>query len=64
MKREKFLRSFKIAFVVIMCIFALIFGFSKAYENIRSEGFGENRKAIEAENGTIKVFDYEIKKSP
>ena len=60
MKNEKFLRSFRISFVIIMCIFTFILGISDAYENIRSEAYGEIRKAIEIENGKIKIFDYEI----
>ena len=60
-KRTKiFFRSFIISFIVV---FNMIFGFlgiSKAYEQIRLIGFGEERKAIQIEDGKLYFFDFEL----
>ena len=34
---------------------------ARAYSEIRLIAYGEYRKAIEIEDGTLKFFDYEIK---
>ncbi len=63
MKRQTrlFLRSFKISALIIFCALLGILGTAKAYKSIRLIGFGEYREAIEIKNGTIKIFDFEIK---
>jgi len=53
------IRKFYISFVVTCCI---IFGFLAvciAYENIRATEYGENRRAVSYEDGTIYFFDYQ-----
>ena len=62
MKRETkiFFRTVKLTSVVLICVLIGFFGITEAYENIRKIGFGEYRKAIEIENGTLKFFDFEI----
>ena len=60
-KFKIFLRSFYISFIIFFCIFIAFIGSTKAYENIRLIGFGEHCSAIEYENGTLKIFDFELK---
>lgn len=59
-KTKVFLRSFYISSVIIFCICFGFLGIAKAYENIRLIGFGEYRKAVEYEEGTLRIFDFEI----
>lgn len=62
MKKETkiFFRTVRLTSIVLTCILIGFFGITEAYENIRRIGFGEYRKAIEIENGTLKFFDFEI----
>lgn len=63
MSKEKirlFGRSFYISLVVILCIVFGAYGTARAYSGIRLIGFGEYRKAIEAENGVLKILDFEL----
>lgn len=58
---KEFIRKAYISAVVSSCI---LFGFCavcQAYEKMREVGFGEYRKAIEFEDGTLRIFDYEKK---
>ena len=55
-----FFRSFCISTVILCCLIFGITGIIKAYENIRLIGFGEYRSAIELNDGTLKIFDFEI----
>ncbi|MBQ9965941.1 MAG: hypothetical protein IJP22_04355 [Clostridia bacterium] len=62
MKRQKriFFRTLYISLVVAFC---LIFGFlsaAKAYENTKMIGFGENKKAIEKNDGFLYIFDFKV----
>ena len=63
MKRSTkiFLRKFYISAVVTFCLSFGIFGLMKAYEGIRLIGFGEYRSAIEIEEGSIKIFDFNLR---
>lgn len=61
MKRFKvFIRTVYISSVIVFCLFIGIYGSAKAYENIRRIGFGENRSAIEFEDGKLSIFDFQI----
>lgn len=57
---KKGFRKFYISFIFTSCI---VFGFLAiciAYENIRAIEYGDNRRAIELDDGKIYFFDYEI----
>lgn len=58
-----FFRTVKITSLILFCLSVGFFGIAKSYESIRQIGFGEYRRAVEIENGTLKFFDYEIKLS-
>ena len=61
MKKEnlkKFIRSFYITFIILLCVVFGFYSICKAYENIRLVSFGEYRSAIELEEGKFKFFDY------
>lgn len=55
-----FFRTMKITALILFCLSIGFFGMAKSYESIRQIGFGEYRKAVEIENGTLKFFDYEV----
>ena len=61
MKKEnfrKFIRSFYITFVILLCVVLGFYAICKAYENMRLISFGEYRSAIEIKDGNFKFFDY------
>lgn len=62
MKRNTkiFIRTVKISAVVVFCLIIGFYFSAKAYENIRRIGFGEYRKAVEIEEESIKIFDFQI----
>ena len=53
-------QSFYISSLVTFCIIFSLFAMGKAYENIRFIAFGENKIAVEYNNGILRVFDFEI----
>lgn len=55
-----FLKSFYITAMIITCLLIALIGTTKAYESIRQIGFGEYRRAIDYENGTLIFFDFTI----
>ena len=55
-----FLKSFYISSLVVFCMLFSFFAMGKAYENIRFIAFGENKTAVEYNNGILRVFDFEI----
>ena len=62
MKKEfkRFIRAFNMTFTVLFCILLLISGIFKSYENIRATGFGEYKKAIEINDGRVRILDFEF----
>ncbi len=62
MKRNTniFFRTVRITSIILFCLIIGFVGMAKSYESIRRIGFGEYRKAVEAENGTFRFFDFEI----
>ncbi len=60
MKLKIYLRSFYISCVLILCITIGFVGIGKAYENTVRTGFGEEKSAIEINDGTIRILDFEI----
>lgn len=62
MKENKriFMRAFLMTGVIIICITMALGGMALAYENTRSIGFGENKKAFETGEGFIRILDYLI----
>lgn len=59
-KYKLFFKSWFLSSVIVFCLLFGVLGVFEAYENIRLIGFGEYRKAVEYEDGVLKVFDYEI----
>lgn len=61
-KKEKklLMRSFYISSVAVLCIFIAFFGTAQVYENTRRVGFGEYKKAVAYENGTLRILDFEF----
>ena len=45
----------------MLCITLGFLGAARAYEAMRLIGFGEYKKAIETDDGSIRLFDFEIK---
>ena len=56
-----FIRTMKITSLILICITIGIWGAVSSYEGIRKIGFGEQRQAIEIEDGALRLFDFEIK---
>ena len=46
--------------MLALCLFIGIYGISKAYENTKIIGFGEYKKAVDYDNGTLRILDFEI----
>ncbi len=63
MKRSTrlFFKSFIISGIIAGLLVSGFLGVIKAYEGIRSIGFGENRDAIFYSGGTFYLFDFKIK---
>lgn len=59
-KYKLFFKSWYLSSVIVFCLLFGVLGIFKAYENIRLIGFGEYRRAIEYNDGVLKVFDIEI----
>lgn len=60
-KTKIFFRSFIISSVIVFNILFGFLGISKAYEQIRLIGFGEERKAIELKDGELLFFDFKLR---
>lgn len=56
-----FIRTVHITSVILLCLTIALWGAALSYEGIRKIGFGEQRRAIEIEEGTLHFFDFEIK---
>ena len=56
---KTFWRSFYLSSVVIFCLFFALYGISESYKNIRRIGFGEYRNAIEINEESLKILDFE-----
>lgn len=61
MKFKAFFRTFCISAVIMLCITLGFLGAARAYESMRLIGFGEYKKAVETDDGSIRLFDFEIK---
>ena len=57
---KTFLKTFYISAVTLLCFFIGIYGAAKVYENARLIGFGEYKKAVEFDGGTLRILDFEI----
>lgn len=57
---KDFVRKMMISAVVTSCILWGFIGVCEAYSSIREIGFGEYRKAIEIEDGRLKIFDFKL----
>lgn len=57
---KTFLKTFYISAVTLLCFFFGIYGTAKVYENARLIGFGEYKKAVEFDGGTLRILDFEI----
>lgn len=57
---KTFFKSFYISAVILLCFFIGIYGTAKVYENARLIGFGEYKKAVEFDGGTLRILDFEI----
>lgn len=55
-----FLRTVRITSLVLFCLAIGIWGAASSYEGIRKIGFGEERQAIEIEDGILHLFDFQI----
>ena len=60
-KTRIFFRSFIVSSVIVFNILFGFLGISKAYEQIRLIGFGEERKAIELKDGELLFFDFKLR---
>lgn len=60
-KTKIFFRRFIISSVIVFNILFGFMGISKAYEQIRLIGFGEERKAIELKDGELLFFDFKLR---
>lgn len=58
--KRSFLRAFFMTSVIILCLTVACSGLALAYENTRSIGFGENKKAFELGEDFIRILDYVI----
>lgn len=58
--KRTFWRTFFITSVIILCISMAFSGMAIAYENTRSIGFGQNKKAFETGEGFVRILDYVI----
>lgn len=56
-----FIRTVHITSVILLCLTIALWGGARSYEGIRKIGFGEERQAIEIEDGALRLFDFEIK---
>ena len=43
-----------------LCFFLGAYGIARAYENTRRIGFGEYKKAVDVDDGGIRILDFEI----
>ena len=43
-----------------LCLFMGAYGIARAYENTRRIGFGEYKKAVDVDDGGIRILDFEI----
>lgn len=57
---KAFFKSFYISAVILLCLFIGVCGTAKAYENMRLIGFGEYKKAVEADGNVLRILDFEI----
>ena len=55
-----FFKSFYLSFTVVLCLFMAVCGAAKIYETARLIGFGEYKKAVEIDNGHIRILDFEF----
>ena len=55
-----FIRTVRITSLILFCLVIGIWGAASSYKGIRKIGFGEERQAIEIEDGTLRLFDFEI----
>ena len=60
MKFKVYLRSFYISCVLILCLSIGFVGIGKAYENTVKTGFGREKSAIEINDGTLRILDFEM----
>ncbi len=60
MKFKVYMRSFYISCILILCLSIGLVGIGKAYENTVKTGFGQEKSAIEIDDGTLRILDFEI----
>lgn len=58
--KRVFFRAMYISAIAVFCLIFGFFGAAKAYENTVRIGFGEYKKAVNFENGKLRIFDLEI----
>lgn len=58
--KKSFFRAFFMTSVIILCLIVACSGIALAYENTRSIGFGENKKAFETGEGFVRILDFVI----
>lgn len=55
-----YFRALYISLVIILCLCLGWIGISTAWENTVRIAFGEEKKAIELEDGKLRILDFEI----
>ncbi len=55
-----FLRTMVLSCVIIFNIILFISGIAICYQNIRLEGYGEYKNAVQITHDGIRILDYEI----
>ena len=59
-KTKSYFRSLYISLVIMMCLSFGWIGISQAYENTVKIAFGEDKKAVEYNDGTLRILDFII----
>ncbi|MBQ1961683.1 MAG: hypothetical protein II357_01160 [Clostridia bacterium] len=60
-RKQLFIRSFCMTSVIIYCLIFGVMAAARAYENTVRIGYGKYRSAIEFNDYSVRIFDYEIK---
>ena len=58
--KRTFFRTLYISLTITFCLIFGLFSAARAYENTKMIGFGENKKAIEINDGSIFIFDFKV----
>ncbi len=57
---KRFLRTFYLSSVLLLCLILGITGIFLAYENTMITGFGEYKKAVEISDGFLRILDFTL----